>query len=123
MAGSLRLDNVRHLVEDVLRRGVPGSFVGALRVLGGQHGAHTGRAEWDPGPGMPQHAALTCRQHTHNRRLPAHPPAECGVWRGGSSLYAKAVLDAHGAVGREVHLVDSFQGLPPPTTDKDELVR
>lgn len=48
--------------------------------------------------------------------------AECGVWRGGASLFAKAVLDVHGAVGREVHLVDSFQGLPPPTTDKDELV-
>ena len=62
------------LVEDVLRRGVPGSI------------------------------------------------AECGVWRGGASLFAKAVLAAHGAQ-REVHLVDSFQGLPPNTTAQDQQAR
>jgi hypothetical protein len=37
---------------------------------------------------------------------------ECGVWRGGSSIYAKAVLTAHHAEGRRVVLVDSFDGLP-----------
>lgn len=44
---------------------------------------------------------------------------ECGVWRGGASLFAKAVLTAHGGSDRRhVHLVDSFQGLPAPTTDE-----
>lgn len=48
---------------------------------------------------------------------------ECGVWRGGASLFAKAVLDAadpHG--GRMVHLVDSFHGLPPPTAGQDRHI-
>ncbi|KAL4439414.1 hypothetical protein ABPG77_008743 [Micractinium sp. CCAP 211/92] len=44
---------------------------------------------------------------------------ECGVWRGGASVFAKAVLSAHGS-DREVHLVDSFQGLPPNTTAQDK---
>jgi hypothetical protein len=43
---------------------------------------------------------------------------ECGVWRGGASIFAKAILTAYGAQ-RDVHLVDSFQGLPPPTTGND----
>lgn len=44
------------------------------------------------------------------------------MWRGGASIFAKAVLTAHGAQ-RDVHLVDSFQGLPPPTTGNDHDVR
>ena len=43
------------------------------------------------------------------------------MWRGGASIFAKAVLDAHGAE-RDVHLVDSFQGLPPNTTAEDHQV-
>jgi O-methyltransferase len=38
---------------------------------------------------------------------------ECGVWRGGASLLARATLDALGD-DRLVWLADSFQGLPPP---------
>ena len=39
---------------------------------------------------------------------------ETGVWRGGALVYAKAVLDAHGADDRNVWVADSFQGVPPP---------
>ncbi|HEV3144891.1 MAG TPA: TylF/MycF family methyltransferase [Gemmataceae bacterium] len=39
---------------------------------------------------------------------------ECGVWRGGASILARAVLKAHGITNRRVWLADSFQGLPPP---------
>lgn len=43
---------------------------------------------------------------------------ECGVWRGGASLFAKALLDAAEPRGdRVVHLVDSFNGLPHPTME------
>jgi hypothetical protein len=34
---------------------------------------------------------------------------ECGVWRGGASISARALFAAHGASGRKVHLVDSFK--------------
>ena len=38
---------------------------------------------------------------------------ECGVWRGGTSILARAALDTVGD-DRLVWLADSFQGLPPP---------
>lgn len=70
------------------------------------------------GPRHDWHAA-----HIEGAFLPPSPRshAECGVWRGGASLFAKAVLTAHGAQ-RDVHLVDSFQGLPPNTTAQDQQV-
>jgi O-methyltransferase len=37
---------------------------------------------------------------------------ECGVWRGGASIYAKAVLNTLNATGRSVWLADSFEGMP-----------
>lgn len=43
---------------------------------------------------------------------------ECGVWRGGASIYAKAVMDTH-AMHRHVVLVDSFDGLPPASSKHD----
>jgi O-methyltransferase len=39
---------------------------------------------------------------------------ETGVWRGGASIYMKAVLHAHGVGDRAVYACDSFEGLPPP---------
>jgi O-methyltransferase len=39
---------------------------------------------------------------------------EAGVWRGGASILARAVLRAAGDTSRRVFLADSFQGLPPP---------
>jgi len=39
---------------------------------------------------------------------------ETGVWRGGASILARAVLMAHGVRDRRVVLADSFCGLPPP---------
>lgn len=40
---------------------------------------------------------------------------ECGVWRGGAAMFAKAVLNLHGAADRTVWLADSFAGMPTPT--------
>lgn len=37
---------------------------------------------------------------------------ECGVWRGGASMYARAVLNSLGD-NRTVWLCDSFEGMPP----------
>ena len=39
---------------------------------------------------------------------------EAGVWRGGASILARAVLAAHGVEDRKVFLADSFAGLPAP---------
>ena len=79
MIGTLRLDNLRACVVDVLRKGVPGDLI------------------------------------------------ETGVWRGGASIFMRAVLEAYGITDRTVWLADSFQGLPKPdpvrypADAKDEL--
>jgi hypothetical protein len=40
---------------------------------------------------------------------------ECGVWRGGSMQAIARVLAARGVIDRELHLFDTFEGMPPPT--------
>ncbi|CAF2952178.1 unnamed protein product [Rotaria sp. Silwood2] len=45
---------------------------------------------------------------------------ECGVWRGGASVYARAVLKALEVTDRHVWVVDSFQGLPKARTNNDD---
>ncbi|MFZ1813071.1 MAG: TylF/MycF/NovP-related O-methyltransferase [Rhizobiaceae bacterium] len=39
---------------------------------------------------------------------------ETGVWRGGSCILMRAMLEAYGDHKRIVHVADSFDGLPPP---------
>ncbi len=47
---------------------------------------------------------------------------ECGVWRGGCSIaMLLAQREAFGYVGRSVHMLDSFKGLPP-VTPRDGLL-
>ena len=45
---------------------------------------------------------------------------ECGVWRGGTAIFMRGFLKAHGIVERTVWVADSFAGLPPPTLPQDE---
>lgn len=40
---------------------------------------------------------------------------ETGVWRGGASIMAAAVMTAYGAQDRRIIVADSFEGLPPPS--------
>ena len=44
---------------------------------------------------------------------------EAGTWRGGASILMRATLDSLGATERTVHVADSFQGFPPPTSSSD----
>jgi O-methyltransferase len=43
---------------------------------------------------------------------------ETGVWRGGSTIFMRAILKAYGATDRYVWVADSFEGLPAPDPDK-----
>jgi len=70
MIGIARLDNIRELVDDVLRREVPGDLI------------------------------------------------EAGAWRGGATIYMRAILKANGVADRAVWVADSFQGLPPPNPEE-----
>jgi hypothetical protein len=42
---------------------------------------------------------------------------ETGVWRGGASILARAVLKAWNVTDRRIIVADSFQGLPPPNAE------
>jgi hypothetical protein len=44
---------------------------------------------------------------------------ECGVWRGGCTIFMKGLLDSLGDQTRKVWVADSFQGLPKPTNEED----
>jgi hypothetical protein len=46
---------------------------------------------------------------------------ECGVWRGGSMQVVARTLLERGVSDRELHLFDTFEGMPPPTTEDRRL--
>jgi hypothetical protein len=43
---------------------------------------------------------------------------EAGAWRGGATIFMRAVLAAHDARDRVVWVADSFEGLPPPNPEE-----
>jgi O-methyltransferase len=43
---------------------------------------------------------------------------ETGVWRGGATIFMRAVLAAYGDRSRTVWVADSFRGLPKPDADR-----
>jgi len=46
---------------------------------------------------------------------------ETGVWRGGATIYLSGILEAYNVDGRKVFVADSFEGLPPPDSEKYPL--
>jgi O-methyltransferase len=43
---------------------------------------------------------------------------ETGVWRGGATIFMRAILAAYGDVERQVWVADSFRGLPKPDPEQ-----
>jgi O-methyltransferase len=43
---------------------------------------------------------------------------ECGAWRGGATIFMRAVLKCRGVTDRRVWVADSFEGLPTPKPEK-----
>jgi hypothetical protein len=43
---------------------------------------------------------------------------ETGVWRGGATIFMRAILKAYGDPGRTVWVADSFAGVPEPDPDQ-----
>jgi len=87
--------------------------------------AEAGRLRMDGSEWLPEAHTMIGRrrldslQHCVEDALARDVPGdlvECGVWRGGASIFMRAVLEAHGVADRAVWLADSFQGLPPPNT-------
>lgn len=47
---------------------------------------------------------------------------ECGVWRGGSMQAVAMALLKFGVTDRQLHLFDTFEGMPPPTPEDTRTV-
>lgn len=43
---------------------------------------------------------------------------ETGVWRGGATIFMRAILKAYDVTDRRVWVADSFEGLPPPDPER-----
>jgi hypothetical protein len=67
---------------------------------------------------MTQHAKLRAlvdaTRYVVHERIPGDI-VECGVWRGGSMQAVALTLLEQGDTDRELHLFDTFEGMPPPT--------
>ena len=88
-----------------------GRFVGdLLENLGYQH-TMIGRARLEN--------VAACLESIHSRGVPGDL-IECGVWRGGTTVFMRGFLKAHSIAGRTVWVADSFAGLPPPSLPQDE---
>ncbi len=46
---------------------------------------------------------------------------ETGVWRGGATIFMRAILAAHGIADRTVWVADSFEGFPAAETRKQKV--
>ena len=61
-------------------------------------------------------ALVVAVRYVVDRAIPGQI-VECGVWRGGSMQAIARVLAARDATDRELHLFDTFEGMPPPTEE------
>lgn len=57
-----------------------------------------------------------CVEDTIKRQI-AGDFIETGVWRGGATIFMRAILKAYGITDRSVWVADSFIGLPAPTPE------
>ena len=60
-----------------------------------------------------------CMRAIHRERIPGDL-IECGVWRGGTTVFMRGFLKALGIADRIVWVADSFAGPPSPSLPQDE---
>jgi len=58
-----------------------------------------------------------CVEDVIKRQIPGDL-IETGVWRGGSTIFMRAILKAYDIADRNVWVADSFEGLPMPNEDQ-----
>jgi hypothetical protein len=110
------------IVGDVLNKMFGRPFVPNERALGYNEMVRQHGLDWPS-----RSFTMVGRKRLHNFRAlieaviaDAIPGdiVETGVWRGGASILARAVLQAYSVTDRRVVLADSFRGLPPPDADR-----
>jgi O-methyltransferase len=61
-------------------------------------------------------ALIVAARYVVDQRVPGDI-VECGVWRGGSMQAIARTLLGRGVTDRDLHLFDTFEGMPPPTEE------
>ncbi len=125
--GGSRADTGRDLYIDLLRRAILNTIYQDPSIFP-QHGNRFEHDNRENGRDWPQFAhSMVGEKRMANLRyavetvLAEGVPGdfiETGVWRGGSCIFMRGVLKAHGVTDRRVHVADSFAGLPPPDPEK-----
>ena len=59
-----------------------------------------------------------CLDYVNNNNIPGDL-VECGVWRGGGTIFMAGYVKAHEDSSRDIYVVDSFEGLPKPSLPQD----
>ncbi|HEV3201112.1 MAG TPA: TylF/MycF/NovP-related O-methyltransferase, partial [Bryobacteraceae bacterium] len=59
-----------------------------------------------------------CLERIHRSNVPGDV-IECGVWRGGASIFMRGFLKAYGVTDRTVWVADSFAGVPASSLPQD----
>ena len=107
----LRIDERRReFCEQYRELGRTGRFAGdLLENLGYQH-TMIGRARLEN--------VARCLESIRRADVPGDL-IECGVWRGGTTVFMRGFLRAFGMANRTVWVADSFAGPPPPSLPQD----
>jgi len=58
-----------------------------------------------------------CVENVLSRKIPGDL-IECGAWRGGATIFMRAILKAYNVNDRKVYVADSFEGCPKPDLKK-----
>jgi O-methyltransferase len=91
------LNRTGRLVDDLLENlGYPHTMIGRARLEN----------------------VAACLEWIRRERVPGDL-IECGVWRGGTTVFMRGFLQAFGIADRTVWVADSFAGLPPPSLPED----
>jgi len=114
---------------DLLRRSLTGEIEqdDGLRMDSGRagHFSHHIRDEGADWPvkaltmigGRRMHDLESCVREVLREDVPGDL-METGVWRGGACILMRGILEDFGDLDRKVWVADSFEGLPPPDTEK-----
>jgi hypothetical protein len=112
--------NARHLYLDLMKRCLMNSLYSEAEV-----GDAAARAEGRVWPAQ-AHTMIgarrlenleSCVRDVLENKVPGDL-IETGVWRGGATIFMRALLKAYDVTDRRVWVADSFAGLPPPDTAK-----
>lgn len=111
--GSFSKDSATELYLDLMKRCLKHEIYDEPEVEGSiwPTAAHT----------MIGHDSLNALQFCVEDVLANNVPGdliETGVWRGGATIFMRAILKVHGVEDRYVWVADSFEGLPPPNLEK-----